>query len=75
MKIKEKSLNTLVKVFICGGYEFQVDRLEDTLGMGENGGYIYHVFLLDGSEHGKSVGEDFVSLQEAIHWVKATYRI
>jgi len=71
---EEKNLNSLQKVLICGGYEFQVDRLEDTKGLGKKGGYIYHVFMMDGSEHGKSVGGDFISLQEAIHWIKATYR-
>ena len=68
-----KSLNKNVAMVIVGKKTFEIDRLLDTKGLGEKGGYVYHVFLMDGSKHGKNVGEDFVSEQEAMDWIKENY--
>jgi hypothetical protein len=73
-KVKtDQSLNTLVKTISRGGRKLEIDRLEDTKGLGEKGGYVYHVFEMDGSARGRSVGGDFISIQEAMDWATEEY--
>ena len=44
---------------------FEVDRLEDTLGIGKSGGYVYHVYWMNGGDHGENIGGDFGSMADA----------
>ena len=71
-----KSLNKNVAMVIVGKKTFEIDRLLDTKGLGEKGGYIYHVFLMDGhNKTGTNIGGDFVSKHEAMDWIKENYSL
>lgn len=70
---RKNSLNTLVKSFERSSHKLEIDRLEDTKGMGDEGGYIYHLFEMNGIKPGRSVGGDFVSIQEAMEWAAEEY--
>lgn len=44
---KEKGLNTKVKTVIRAGIKYEIDRLEDSKGLGIGGGFVYHIYCMD----------------------------
>lgn len=65
-----ENLNTCVKHFSIGDRIYEIDRLEDTKDFNGKGTFVYHLFELDGSEHGKNVGGDFISVGDAMEYAK-----
>ncbi|QGH73364.1 MAG: hypothetical protein [Siphoviridae sp. cttb18] len=61
----EKSLNKTVSYCGYNGMRFEIDQLLDT-----KDPIVYHLFLMDGSEHGTSLGGDFTSVAEAKEYAK-----
>jgi len=64
-----QSLNKTVSVMGYDGFDFEIDQLLDT-----KDPVVYHLFYMDGSEHGKAIGGDFTSVAEAKEYAKAFAR-
>lgn len=65
VKKEEKSLNKLVQKFSINDVKYEIDELLDFKDYAGPDTHVFHLFRVDGSPHGLSIGGDFVSKDDA----------